>query len=169
MEEQAKEDDKKNEDKQIEENKSEKRSLVKVRSEISQARSGVSTLLQIDEMAELQHGTTVLRPSINIGTLLEPLEEENIEIHSVNESISEHTDTPIVIEFDEFISFAEVLGYSSSDLSISKQIYSVINEADKSGITMATLMNTVYKDIHIDTQMSVKDIVQDLINFGLVS
>ena len=129
----------------------------------------MSTLLQIDEMAELQHGTTVLRPSMNIGTLLEPSEEENIEIYSVNESIIEHTDTPIVIEFDEFLSFAKILGYSNSDLSISKQIYSVINEADRSGITMATLMNTVYKDIHIDTQMSVKDIVQDLINFGLVS
>ena len=125
----------------------------------------MSTLLQIDEMAELQHGTTVLRPSMNIGTLLEPSEEENIEIYSVNESIIEHTDTPIVIEFDEFLSFAKILGYSNSDLSISKQIYSVINEADRSGITMATLMITVSKDI----QMSVKDIVQDLINFGLVS
>lgn len=117
-------------------------------------------MFDIDENAHLQYGTVTIRPSINIGPLLEPLEsDENM--------TSTHETTPITashMTLESFVTICESkLNYSSSSVAAVKQIYAIIDKAGENGVAMAIL------EREMSDNDLLHDIIQDLINFELVS
>ena len=125
-------------------------------------RAGIGTLLNIDESSDLQHGTLRIRPPINIGCLLDPLDEEKKgEKQILGVSLSED------VSFESFVAFASALCYSSVAVETAKQIYAVVDGAGSKGVSMETLKTRI-----TEQQREGRDLVnilQDLINFDLVS
>ena len=127
----------------------------------SSYKSGLGTLLDIDhETAELQHGSIVIRPPVNIGCLLDPLDDETPPLLC---DLTEQIAT-VSITLDEFLIIASSsLNYSPVAMTTAKHVYKIVNEAGTAGVTMATLSTLVECDTPLlDT------VLQDLINFNLV-
>ena len=124
---------------------------------------GIGTLFDIDENAHLQYGTVTIRPSINIGPLLEPLESDE-NVTSTHETTTITAVLPSHMTLESFVTICESkLNYSSSSVAAVKQIYDIIDKAGENGVAMATLEREM-----LDNDL-LHDIVQDLINFELVS
>lgn len=128
----------------------------------SVSKAGISTLLNIDESSDLQHGTLCISPPINIGCLLDPLyEEEKGEKQILGVGLSEE------VSLESFAGFASVhLGYSSVAIETAKQIYTVIDGAGSRGVAMETLKTRITEK---EEGRDFVNILQDLINFDLVS
>ncbi|XP_019849713.1 PREDICTED: general transcription factor 3C polypeptide 1-like isoform X1 [Amphimedon queenslandica] len=126
-------------------------------------KAGIGTLLNIDESSHLQHGMLHIRPPVNIGCLLDPLdEEEKGEKEVLGVGLSEE------VSFESFAAFASThLGYSSVAIETARQIYTIIDGAGNKGVAMETLRKRTTEQEREEGRDFVK-ILQDLINFDLI-
>ena len=138
-------------------------SSIKGRSAASVAKSGISTLLNIDESSHLQHGSLSIRPSVNIGRLLDPLEDEK------QSSAGTATDT-LEVSIQSFVAFASsYLGYTPVAIETARQVYAVINDTGDKGVAMETLLERFTGSGNQEKKRNFESILQDLMNFDLVS
>lgn len=155
--------------------------------------TGVSTFLEIDEHSELKHGLVTVVPCMNIGLLLDPLDEECAssdpleKLQTFSDSMEEDRAIPDPIEedsdplksqqdpslhhtrvsLDEVLNLCQnVLRYTSDDLVVMESIYRHIDGGGNVGVTMETIEANV--PMLQGSTKSVGDIVQDLINFEQV-
>ncbi|XP_019861323.1 PREDICTED: uncharacterized protein LOC109589733 [Amphimedon queenslandica] len=124
-------------------------------------KAGIGTLLNIDESSHLQHGTLRIRPPINIGCLLDPLdEEEKGEKQVLGIGLSEE------VSLGSFAAFVSAhLGYSSVAIETARRIYTVIDEAGNKGVAMEILRMRITEK---EEGRDFGNILQDLINFDLI-
>ena len=129
------------------------------------ARCGVSTMLHVDEYAELQPGSLDLGPSVNIGQLLDPIEGATLEPPGIRgEPRDQHN---VLISLDEFLSLMGTLGYCESDVVLAKRVYSAIEESGRSGISETSLSEGLEGWVR-PGGVAIGDVVQDLLNFEMV-
>ncbi len=127
------------------------------------ARSGVSSILQVDEFSDLQHGSIDLRPSLNIGKTLDPVLSEQSPL-----PLYEHTNSlSVVLSMEQFINnIANTIGYEVYDLQLARKVYSLIETSGKEGLTGEKIVTMMANS---ETRnMAIVDIIQDLLNFGIV-
>ena len=124
---------------------------------------GMSKILQTDELSEIQAGSVDFRPSMNIGQLLDPAEDQ----HENPETSDANNETTPKISIEEFSTLVKKnLGYSTPDLELARKIYCLIKDAGKYGITMESVKLGVATEK--TGTMTVDDIIQDLLNIQLV-
>jgi hypothetical protein len=124
-------------------------------------KSGLRVILDIDhEAAHLQHCNLVIQHSaINIGRLLDPLDEEppvNVEIPQ----------TPSIapLTFDTFANISSSsLGYSPVTMATAQQVFCLIENASTAGVTMETLTD----ELKCPKEL-LSSILHDLVNFNLI-
>ena len=122
--------------------------------------SSISVLLNIDEISPLQHGSLVMVPGANIGSLLDPLEPVSMQEQC---STDEDSSYAAMISFDEFLVIAkERLGYSVSDCEVAKELRRLVEEGVKNE-------NKLYGVTIDGQQKSTEAVIKDLVNFELVS
>ena len=130
------------------------------REETPTARAGISTVLQVDEYADLQHGSVDFSPSFNIGKVLGPITEPGVVSLSGNDHFS------VVMSLEQFCGLANTIGYEECDLVLAKNMYSLIQEAGKIGITEEDISTVLAASV--TGNLTINDIIQDLLNFGIV-
>lgn len=124
-------------------------------------RCGVSTLLQVDEYAELKHCQVELGPSLNIGKLMDPVQGANVASHD-----DKDREAPVEVDFNEFTDICLMnLGYNDEDLKLAEKVYHKITKSAQKGISETELLNSFEKS----NNKQVQDILHDLLNFKLVS
>ncbi len=129
--------------------------------ELHAAKYGVSTLLQLDELSELQHGFIDMGPSLNIGMLLDPLPEAS---EPPREEIAARGKA--VISLEEFTTtLASSIGYEEKDIELAKEVYGVVEGSGGSGVTESDVVKVLPVR---EEGVTVCDVIQDLLNFEVV-
>ena len=130
--------------------------------ELHTTKCGVSTLLQLDELSELQHGFIDMGPSLNIGMLLDPLPEAS---ETPREEIPARGKA--VISLEEFTTtLASSIGYEERDVELAKEVYGVVERSGGSGVTESDVVKVLPVR---EEGVTVCDVIQDLLNFEVVS
>ena len=125
--------------------------------------SSISILLNIDEVSPLQHGSLVITPGANIGSLLDPSERVSLPEQC---SADDEDSLLVAVSFDEFLVIArERLGYSTSDCELAKELKRLV-EGGKEGVRDVSELCCVSVD---GQQKSTEAVIQDLVNFEQVS
>ena len=127
---------------------------------------GISTMLQVDECSQLQHGSVDIGPSLNIGRFLDPLQGPPSEPSGNNGRAEEPS---VHVSFDEFVSLAQTLSYEKCDLELARRIYEAVESSGRDGISEETLSKTLVGGACVPRgKMTISDIIQDLLNFEMV-
>ena len=130
--------------------------------------AAMSTLLGFDESSPMQHGTVLIRPRVKVGPLLEPIDEEEVQMDWDHEStvapedrgcVAQQRDKPL----DWFLSIcSDHFSYTAPETELARKVYALVCESGTVGVTMATLQRTFESD------HSLERVVGNLVNLELV-
>lgn len=133
--------------------------------------TGMNTLLHFDESTPMQHGAILIRPTMNIGVLLDPLDEEEQEeegLHQQQDDTIAPKDLGHAPEkdgpLDWFLSVGcKHFSYTPVETELARRVYAAVDDASTAGITMLTLQTTC------EGHHSLEKVVGNLVNLELVS
>lgn len=124
---------------------------------------GISSMLQVDEFAELQHCQVEFGPSLNIGEFSDPVKGAGV----INDN-NHDRDAPDEVTFNEFTHIVKNLGYNEDDLQLAEKVFKRITISEHKGIRENELLKSFDNDSVRTGNKSVQDILRDLLNFKLV-